>query len=138
MASTGLSRLLDALGDPGAAPPSQGELLVDGFLLRSLNPGAIRVITGTLMLEFPIDDVAHIEEISSTADSHTGVALPVRVQLRPSARLLAISSSAIYLPLLDTNKVPFAYATRKSIPPAQPSPKFKAMEQEFRRKHGLE
>lgn len=138
MPSAETSRLLDQLSDLRTAPPSPSELLVDGFLLRSLDPAAIRIIAGTLVLEFSLDDVVHVEEIMSTEDAYTGIAIPVRVLLKQPARLLAIFSSAIYLPLLDAGKVPFAYASRKSIPPAQPSPKFRELEKEFRRKHGLE
>lgn len=138
MSTAALGPLLAALPGAPEDAPAAGGLLLEGLLLRSGDPAAVRIITGGLLLEFSADDILAIVE---TQASHAGdqlVAVPVAVTLRQPARLLALSPAAIYLPLLDAQALPFAYATRRSIPPMQTAPRYRALENAFRQRHGLE
>lgn len=137
MARADISEFLDALSLLPEGAPSISALQIDGFLLRG-NAGTVRVIAGDLALEFSIDDVIEIVEIEQAADAGFGLAVPVQLRLRHAARLLCVSPAAVYFPLLEKQNAPFAYAARKSFPPMQPAPRFRSLEDAFRKKHGLE
>ena len=136
MASTGLAHLLDALGPEPGHQPSSPHLVIDGYLLRG-ERDAIRIVTGELALDFDADDILELTEIDLPKGAPASLAVPVTLVLRRGARLLACSAAAEYQPLLERPVEPFAYAVRPSFPPMHQAPRYRALEDAYRERHGL-
>lgn len=142
MDAIGTSDLQNALGSLPDDAILTGDMVIYGHVLRAA-AGTFRVVTGALALEFAHDDVLEILEIAdaapeSPASASLGLAIPVRLRLKPGARLFGCSPAAAYLPLLERPVEPFAYLVRKTPPAMQPAPRWRAIEQAYRERCGLE
>ena len=138
MDAIGISELKDALGSlPINAAPA-GDMVIYGHVLRAA-AGTFRVVTGGLALEFADDDVIEILEIADAeSPASVGLAVPVRLRMKPWSRLFGCSPAAAYLPLLEPPIEPFAYLARETLPVRQPAPRWRASEQAYRERCGLE
>ena len=140
MDAIGITELLDALRLLPDDASLTGDMVIDGHVLRAA-AGTFRLVTGGLALEFANEDVLEILEIAdaeSPRSEPTGLAAPVRLRLKPGARLFGCSPAAAYLPLLERPIEPFAYLVRKTLAPMQPAPRWRAIEQSYRERCGLE
>jgi hypothetical protein len=135
MDSLEIAGVLGALASLPAHGSETDDLMLSGYMLRAA-AGSLRIVTGGLALEFAHEDV--IEVTDEESPESTGFAVPVRLRLKHGARLLDCSLSAAYLSLLAQPVEPFAYRVRKTLPPMQPAPRWRAIEQSFRELHGLE
>jgi hypothetical protein len=137
MSRTKLETLLHALGPTEADLPVDLNLQIEGYLLRG-GEETLRIVIGDLALEFAIEDVLEVAEVEGVPPERSSLAVPVRLTLNIGARLMGCSPAAAYHPLLDRVNQPFAYEVRKSYPPMQQAPRFRALERAFRQRHGLE
>lgn len=115
--------------------PDEGVALA-GFLLRG-GEGAVRIVTGSLCLDFAADDVVAIDELPLPQGVEPGFAIPVELRLRVGARLLGASPGDLYEELLVKDPRPFAIAARPEPTPLRDSPRFRELEAAFRREVGL-
>lgn len=129
-----LGALLALLPDDPAGG-SDAAIALDGLLLRT-SGGIVRLAVGPVCLDFAVVDLIAVDERPGAAGGP--MALPVRLHLRPGARLLAAAPAAPYEALLHEDPLPFAYATRPDPPDLRLAPGFAAREAAFRRRNGLE
>jgi hypothetical protein len=116
------------------SPPE--EVVLAGFLLRG-GAGAVRIVAGSLCLDFAADDVVAVYELPLADGVEPSFAIPVRLRLRVGARLLDASPADLYEELLVKDPQPFAIAARPERMPLRDSPRFRELEAAFRREVGL-
>lgn len=131
------NQLLDGLPVMPDPPMHAQEFTLAGYLVRG-EPGTVRLIAGTLCLDFAVDKVVEVEEQELPEGVGAGFAIPVQVRLRTGVSLLNASPADIYEPLLFKVRRPFAISARPTPPVMAESPRYRELEIAFKQQHGLE
>ena len=98
--------------------------------------GRAEIFASGLRLSFGSQDILDIEPAGTDFVSATSPLKPVRVVVRRGATLLDVRPDTLCEDLLPQQK-PFALAVRLSHQPIGPADRFRELEREFLRKHGL-
>lgn len=126
--------LLDLLPELPAAEADGSTLVLEGRLLRGTGDG-VRIVVAGLVLAFDGADVLGVEELPEPRA--LPLAIAARLTLRRPARLIAVAPAEAYRAITEPQLLPFSYLARPQAPPMQPAPRFEALQEQFKRKHGL-
>jgi hypothetical protein len=118
--------------------PLAEEHFVDGIVLAGQllpsGPDEVRILAGDLCLTFLREDV--LDAVPEYAQSDSSMSQPwLRIVVRKGASLAEARAKDLCVAFAP-GKRPFALAVRTSIA-YDPSPRFRELEYEFRRRHSL-
>jgi hypothetical protein len=120
---------------PLAEEKAADGIVLAGWLGRG-EDGRVDIFAGRLRLSVRSQEILEIESAETDEVSATFSLKPVRVVVRRGAALLDIRPDELCKELPPQRK-PFALAVRPSHRPLGPADRFRQLEREFLRKHGL-
>lgn len=121
---------------PWANVERRASCQLEGILLGAPS-GMLKIVVGELCLDLDPADLVSIAEVPAPDGPPPRFGIRVRLELRPGAGLWGVSPGLDYLGWLFPPRRPFAISCRSSVEDA-PATRFRRMEEEFFRRHGLE
>jgi hypothetical protein len=112
-------------------------MVIEGFLVKA-PAGRIRLLVERYCLEFHDDDLLDLQPLPPPPNLVPGAAVAARLTFVEGARLFAIAPSAPYDDAIWISRKLFAMATRDVEGAWSVSPLFRAKEDEFYRRKGMQ
>ena len=129
---------LESLPFDHEAVAAAGDVVRISALLVSGPVGRVKLLVWPLVLEFRAADVTKVQELAVPVDARMTAAIPVDIELRVGAPLLAIHSADVLPAAALGGPVPFSLATRPNALMLPPSPKYATALSDYLRRYGLE
>lgn len=118
-------------------PNTSDAVILEGHLLRG-RPDTVKLLVGGLYVEVPTEDLVTIDDVGDGAGSSSDFGIPVKVSLHRPVRLLEVGPGWPYAGLFKEGRRTFASSSRPWSPMPPRSSRYRELEQEFLRRHGLE
>ncbi len=132
--SASLRRWLERV--PRSSADRRNLCQLEGILLGAPS-GMLKILVGELCLDLDPADLVSITEVPAPEGASPRFGIRVRLELRRGAGLWGVSPGQVYLSWLFPRRRPFAISCRDSVEDV-PATRFRRMEGEFLRRHGLD